>query len=93
MARFDRVPSSRRVIQWLPWPGFSKSTLCAVSPSYEAAHFSENVLIPVVIEIGERDTRTAGVFRAHVQNGSYCRAAVNSPVCFNTLSRAFSEAN
>ncbi len=28
-----------------------------------AAHFSENVLIPVVIEIGERDTRTAGVFR------------------------------
>ena len=58
-----------------------------------AAHFSENVLIPVVIEIGERNTRTAGVFRAHVQNGSYCSAAVNSPVCFNTLSRAFSEAN
>ena len=31
--RFERVPSSRRVIQWLPWPGFRKSVLKATSPS------------------------------------------------------------
>ena len=53
-ARFAFTPTSRKLIQSLPLPGFSKQPERVAVARHRAADHSEDVFVAIVIDVGER---------------------------------------